>query len=189
MREPIPDHIIERAVEIWCRALRQPKHDNGDNSATGAMVNVLHTSNMHHDLSKVDDLDAAIERFRTILIEKLKFLRENDRKPSGKTDKYGPVSYYFRHGLGCDYNPDITLAEAAAEAGVPESAFSWKSDVYMYPDYVRAAFGYAAKDTNHYPLGDGGWLICELSGQAMPLIIEAVKAGRLPELTVEKVGA
>ncbi len=34
-REKVSDIIIERAVELWCRALRKPKFDNGDNSDAG----------------------------------------------------------------------------------------------------------------------------------------------------------
>jgi hypothetical protein len=167
-----PDLIIDRAVELWCRALHRPRFDNGDSTDRGGMAMALHTINAGHDADTVDDMAAAVERFRTILSSKLKSARDN----GGRVNRY----------LATDYGPEHELADAAKEAGVPTSLFSWKSSVSFYSDeYVSASFGYGADDVNHYPLPSGGWLICGLRGTNMPAIIKAVEEGRLPELTVE----
>lgn len=181
----IPDIIIERAAELWCRALRAPTRDNGDTGERGAMTSILSTMNAERDLAAVDDFDAAIERFRSILVARLKFLRDNAGKLTGNTAAYGPEKYFFHRTLSCDYSPDEILADAATEAGLPTSAFSWKSDVWMQPDRVAASFGHAARAASHYPLPDGSWLICDLGGSDMSKIIDAVMDGRLPQLTVE----
>lgn len=182
----VPDIIIDRAVELWCRALRRPVFDNGDNSLNGLFTAGLGGMLQDQAIAKVDDYDAAIERFREILSAKLKFLRDHNGEPDGTEGKYGPNCYYFRRTLGTDYHPEPILADAATEAGVPHRAFSVKSTVHFFGDnYVSASFGYGAPDQYHYPLSDGSWLICQLTGNDMPTIIKAVEAGLLPEFTVE----
>lgn len=189
-RDHTSDAIIERAVELWCRALQRPKFDNGDKSETGFFGAALHNSNANHDLAKIDDFTASVERFREILVAKLKFGRDNEGQPTGKQLSYGPETVRFDRDLNTDYGPDQALGDAATEAGLPHSVFSWKSTVSFYsPTHVRSSFGYAAPDMNHYPLSGGRWLICELTGSQMPVIIQAVEDGRLPELTVEEPGS
>jgi len=186
-RDKIPDITLERAVELWCRALKNPRYDNGDKSQTGFMSMALQTLAADKDLKKVWDFSAAVERFRSILLEKLKWLQDHDGEPGGEIDGEKRAIVYFPHHIGCDYNPDPVLREAAAAAGIPESAFSWKSHVGFYRSgFVTASFGYRAPTIYHYPLTDGSWLLCSLSGEDMPAIIRAVEAGQLPELTVEK---
>jgi hypothetical protein len=161
---------IDRAVDLWCRALRSPRFDNGDQSQAGFYTMALATMNSDNATPAQNEYEAAIERFRVALTSDLKG-RAWDQRP-----------YEF---LGCDYNPDKTLAKAAQLAGVPLSNFSWKSDVILMEDYVRAKWGYGAPDWYHYPLPDGRWMVCQLSGESMPAIIAAVLDGRLPEITVE----
>lgn len=181
-----PDIIIERAVEIWCRALARPRHDNGDNSEHGFMATGLAGMVLEQQLAKRDDYPGAIARFRTILTEKLKWLRDHDGEPTGRQVHGRPETVYFDRSLDTDYNPDPVLAEAANAAGVPLRAFSWKSHVSFYDENcVGASFGYGAPYNYHYPLSDGRWLICRLRGEDMPKIIKAVEVGMLPELTVE----
>lgn len=182
-----PDVLIERAVELWCRALRQPKHDNGDKSVRGFFTGALAGLNADAALAKVDDYGAAIERFRSELVTTLKFQRDNEGKPTGKQLNYGPELYRLERSLRVDYHPCAVMHDAAKKAGVPLSAFSWKSSVSIWDDdCVTSSLGYGAKDKNHYPLSDGSWLICELRGGDMPAIIKAVEQGRLPELEVER---
>lgn len=183
-----PDILIERAVELWCRMLKRPVFDNGDSSMTSGMASVMAGMNNSHNMAQVDDYDAAIERFREILTKRLKFLRDHNGEPTGKmSDRgHGPERYWFSHSLSCDYHPDCELAEAAAEAGIPESAFSWKTDVTFYgTDCVSVSAGYAAPSLHHYPVLDGQWLVCELQGRDMPKIIDAVRNGRLPEFELQ----
>lgn len=169
------DQIIERAVELWCRALRRPRFDNGDTSDSGGMTMMLATVLEGQQRDKVSDIDAAIDKFRTILSDAIKASRETD----------GRIPYEFNY-LGCDYGPDRALDLAATQAGVPRASFSWKSSVSIHEDCVVAQFGYRATPWRHYPLKDGRWLIADLSGGDMPKIIAAVEAGTLTDLTVER---
>ncbi|MRX32778.1 hypothetical protein [Aminobacter sp. MDW-2] len=182
-RDFVPDIIIERGVELWCRALRAPRFDNG---APSFMASGLAAINSETAIAKVDDYGAAIERFRAILTERLKFLRDNAGKPTGKESQYGPETYHFDRWLSVDYGPEKNLAEAATAAGLPTKAFSWKSTVTLLSNSVCASFGYGAEDRYHYPLKDGSWLICDLRGGDMPAIIKAVEDGRLPDMIVER---
>lgn len=182
----VPDIIIERAVELWCRALRKPKFDNGDNSDAGFFTTGLAYINADTAAGETE-LDKAIERFREALVTDMKFARDHDGEPTGKQGQYGPETYYFDRCLSTDYGPDKRLREAADQAGIPHKLFSWKSSVNVYdPAAVCASFGYAAPAIYHYPLSGGRWLITKLRGEDMPLIIKAVEEGRLPEMHVEE---
>ncbi|MGN7710802.1 hypothetical protein [Agrobacterium radiobacter] len=185
-REKVSDIIIERAVELWCRALRKPRFDNGDNSDAGFFTAGL--AYMNADTAAgTSELDQAIERFREALVNNMKFARDHEGDPTGKLGQYGPETYYFDKCLSTDYGPDKSLREAADQAGIPHKLFSWKSSVNVYdPAAVCASFGYAAPAIYHYPLSGGRWLITKLRGEDMPLIIKAVEEGRLPELHVEQ---
>lgn len=177
-RRAIPDTIIERAVELWCRMLSKPIFDNGDNSETGLMATA-----MIGQLQGDSPIPAsAIENFRALLIKELRYRRDHDGEASGDADG---STIYFRTGLSCDYNPDEILSRIAVAAGVPHTAFSWKTTVWMEEDCVSVSQGYAAENIYHYPLDDGRWLICALRGSEITDVIKAVEEGRLPELTVE----
>lgn len=185
-KNPVPNIIIERAVELWCRALRKPKFDNGDNSDAGFFTTGLAYMNADTAAGETE-LDKAIERFREALVTDMKFARDHDGEPTGKQGQYGPETYYFDRCLSTDYSPDKSLRGAADQAGIPHKLFSWKSSVNVYdPAAVCASFGYAAPAIYHYPLSGGRWLITKLRGEDMPLIIKAVEEGRLPELHVEE---
>lgn len=184
-REIVPDNIIDRAVELWCRALRLPRHDNGDDSARGFMTLGLVGMTVDAEMAKMNDLDERIERFRQALAERMKFTQANDGQPTGKQGQHGPETYYFDRFLSVDYGPDPDLRFAADIADIPYSLFSWKSTVQIHATHVCSSFGYGAGYLYHYPLTDGSWLICRLSGDDMPTITKAVEAGLLPELAVE----
>ncbi len=185
-REKVSDVIIERAVELWCRALRKPRFDNGDNSDAGFFGAGLAYMNADTAAGETE-LDKSIERFREALVTNMKFARDHEGEPTGEQGQYGPETYYFDHCLSTDYSPDKGLREAADEAGIPHKLFSWKSSVNVYdPAAVCASFGYGAPAVYHYPLSGGRWLITKLRGEDMPLILKAVEEGRLPELHVEE---
>jgi len=184
---PVSDLLIERAVELWCRALRSPKFDNGDNSERGFFASGLAGINSDAAAAEVDEFDQAVGRFRKILVDKLKTSRDKNGQPTGEEGPRGPRHYYFDPDLRTDYRPEDEMAEAATEAGIPHNLFSWKSSVHLYwPDAVCASFGYGAPEVYHYPLSGGRWLITMLRGQDMPSIIKAVEEGRLPEFQVEE---
>ena len=171
--EKISNKMIIRAVELWARALRNPKFDNGDNSRNGFMTHALVSMNIEHDKKNIDSLDESIKIFKSELIKLL--IKERD---SGD---------YFTRFLDTDYHPCKLLSVAAEKAGIPESQFSVKSGVQIYEDYVISRFGYGAKSKYHYPLDTGDWLITDLSGyEDMEKIFKDVIENNTLNLTVEK---
>jgi hypothetical protein len=168
-KENITNKIIMRAVELWCRKLLNPKFDNGDDSDTGCMTHMLATINIQNDKNRIPDLSASIEKFRTVLTEKLIQLRDNPAEGE-----------YFNTYLDVDYRPCLILAEAADIAGIPHSMFSCKSSVSMdryFPEAtgrVSTSFGYGAPHIYHYPLPDGRWLMTSLNGEDINLVINDV---------------
>lgn len=182
----IPDAIIERAAELWARALRKPSFDNGDRSFAGFVGMAMISSLADRKAEQTRDMDTKIDAFRSSLADHLKFSRDHEGEETGKTDKYGPIKYYLETYLSTDYSPCRTLCECAAKVGIPIELFSIKSNVSLYHDSVSAAFGYGIEPTYHYPLSDGRWLLCDLRGAEMPKIIKAVESGLLPELRVER---
>lgn len=180
----ISDAIIERAVELWARALRRPTFDNGDKSFVG-VIGMSMLAKIAENKTP-DDIDEKINDFARNLTNHLKFLRDHAGELTGEQGKRGPVRYYFPHSINVDYRPDAALSAAAATAGVPVELFPIKSNVYLHKDYVSASFGYGVEAVNHYPLGEDLWLITTLSGDDMKIIIPLVQQGRLPELSVEE---
>lgn len=181
------DRIIERGVELWCRAIRRPSRDNGDVSERGILAAGLSNMALDATMAKVEHLDARIEMFRAALTERLKFLREHDGEETGTANERGePRHHYFNAFLSTDYHPDPDLRLAAEAAGLPPAVFSWKSTVQLLDDCVGASFGYGAPYHYHYPLSDGSWLVCRLRGEDMPLIVAAIEAGTLTGLEVER---
>ena len=176
MREEIPDLMIDRAVEVWCRALGAPKFDNGDDSENGVMGMGL-AAMLANTTRKADHLEA-IERFRSILSRNLKEVRDKEgQRIPGDEDR----TYWLNTHLSTDYHPCGELSDAADEAGIDASQFSIKSSVFFARDYVSTSFGYAAPSTYHYPLEGGGWLItqCRLEGDDKEKIIAAALDGTL----------
>lgn len=174
----IPDVIIERAVELWCRALKHPFHDNGDDSEHGIFGGVL--ANINAGTARKPDHEEAIEKFREVLTTRLKFRRDHE----GEIDPDGDGSThpcFLPHSLTTDYSPCATLAQAAKEARIDNSQFSIKSSVCLFDDHTACHFGYRAEYTNHYPLPKNRWLLtsCTLTGVDKEIIIAAALEGKL----------
>jgi len=199
-KKQIDDRLIERAAEIWARAIQSTQYDNGDNSIQGVMTEGLAAMNLKAALEKVEDFPAAVEKFRTELIAILKYSRDHEGEPMSEADRaefWGDRELRFEptYSLECylstDYNPCQTLAIAADRAGLPHAVFSWKSTVYINQNSVSCSFGYGRPDVMHYPLPEGRWLITDIRanetapGSDMAKVIDAVLAGRL-DLEVEK---
>lgn len=161
--ENIPDLIIERAVELWCRKLKAPIFDNGDVSSNGFMGTALATMNIESAKESVSDMDLSIDVFRKSLTHTLIAARNSDS--------------YFSCYLSTDYHPCEQLSNAADEAKIPHNLFSCKSSVYMYKDRVGASFGYGADTINHYPIATDKWLLTTLSGSDIHKIISEVNNG------------
>ena len=167
----VPDKIIHRAVELWCRKLLKPVFDNGDDSFTGFMSKTLATLNIEDAKNEVANLQSSIEKFRKVLTGNLIKLRDSDE--------------YFHPFLDVDYGPCKTLTDAANEAGIPCELFSVKSNVYISEDHVRVSFGYGGESLNHYPIDGDKWLITTLEGSDLSKIIDQIVLGNEMGLTIE----
>lgn len=173
MRSSIPETIIDRAIELWCRELFAPRFDNGDNSPAGVFGMSLSQINSANDKSKVEDFAGKVNLFKSSLKEELVALRDDD-------EKHMPCF------LSTDYGPDRLLSDVAEKCGIPPSQFSIKSNVCMGQECVYASFGYGAEPVYHYPLPKGGWLITKLSGEDINIIIDSIEQGNPLNFQVEE---
>lgn len=183
----VSDLILERAAELWVRALIAPKFDNGANNTASLMAGVL-TDQMAAKIVADADYPAALERFRVALVADLKRQRDHAGEPD--PGREGSV-IYLTQSLGTDYGPDRTLAAAAEIAGLPTTVFPWKSLVSFYGgESVCAEFGYRGAPAYHHPISGGRWAItsCALFGPDRAIILAAVENGTLA-LKVETPGA
>lgn len=171
MKDKIPNIMISRAVELWCRKLFAPKFDNGDDSEAGFIGGMLATINLHKTKDAETNLSDKVEVFRTSLTKALIELRGSEE--------------YFYPWLNVDYYPCELLSNAAKEAEIPERLFSCKSSVKISDDYVTESFGYGAETFFHYQLSDGKWLITSLSGSDIDKIKNQIMNGNDLGLTVE----
>lgn len=163
------DRLVSRFCEIWVRLLRNPRYDNGDTSIAGGMAMIL-AAQLPNNAT-----EPLLEAFRIELFAAVKSQVEIQLKRDAR-------GLYVAADV--DYGPCEMLAKAAQAAGL-DLQFPWKTRVTLRNDCVTAAAGYAAPSVYHYPLRDDRWLICQLCGEDMPKIIEAVESGHLTALTVE----
>lgn len=182
------ERIYDRVAKLWADMLRNPRFDNGDSSANGAMA--LGLASVGNTRRQNDaEFSAKVDRFETILADRLKFLAAHDGEemPESEWEVYSHITFKKYHKvthLDCDYDPDRTLEWAALQAGfanVAKTLFPWKTNMSFYDSLgaIALSAGYAAEDVYHYPLSDGKWLLCNLRGNDMPSIIAAVEAGTL----------
>ncbi len=171
MSKKIPDVMISRAVELWCRKLFTPKFDNGDDSGSGLFGNMLASININKAQCDTIDLPNKVEIFRESLTKNL--IKSRD---SGD---------YFNSWLDVDYQPCEALSNSAKEAEIPEVLFSVKSNVSIRDDYVTESFGYGTETLYHYQLSDGRWLITSLTGSDIEKIKKQIINGNSLGLTIE----
>lgn len=153
------DNLIEKAVDIWCKAIHNPIHDNGDDSEQGFMGSLLISMNTQSSKEGMSNIVKQVEIFRDELTSRLKGQNENDR---------------LNRWLDVDYHPCSLLMECAEKADIPANMFSIKSCVAIYDDHIDVRFGYSAKSVKYYPLPDGRWLLTSLSGDDISKIIKHV---------------
>ena len=160
--------LIDRAVDLWCRALATPTFDNGM-ELTALKLSALHLASANNALESIPDLKERIEVFRAEMTNKL-VNSENER---------------YCRWLDVDYSPCRPLAEAADVAGISHSLFSIKSSVSINDNSITSSFGYGHERVYHYPLENGQWLITSLQGSDISKIIELVQGGNDLGLEVE----
>jgi len=167
-----PDYIIERAAELWCRQLRAPFFDNGDKGRNGLLAAGLHGMLLESQMKKINNIEERIENFRKFLIFEIK-------QKSDSED-------YFYPYLDVDYHPCRLLADAAGNAGIPDSLFSVKSGVAIRETFVTSTFGYAGRRDNHYRLANNDWLITDITGDDISKIIAEIESGNTMGFIIEK---
>ncbi|MFK3873053.1 hypothetical protein [Pseudoalteromonas rhizosphaerae] len=158
------NRLIEKAVDIWCNALKKPNFDNGDKTVTGEMINVLASKLVEKELVNDEELDNKIAIFRQHLTANLI-----------KRSKIEGESFW--ESLSCDYNPCTILNSAAHAANIPARLFSVKSSVDIESGFLEVKFGYGCLPTLYYPLPDGRWLKAKLRGPDMEKVISSVMDG------------
>ena len=78
MRDKISDTSINRAVDLWCKKLKIPAFDNGDDSDSGGMAFALATLSIQKDKNSIHNMDERIEVFRKVLTDSLIKIRDSD---------------------------------------------------------------------------------------------------------------
>jgi hypothetical protein len=169
-KDKVPKIMIERAVELWCRELKKPKFDNGDDSPDGLIASALFSIVRKKHTSNINNMDERIELFRTILTSKLFELRSKNE--------------YFQR-LSVDYGPETLLRDASEKAGIPVSQFSMKSSIYIEHKRICSRFGYSGDTLNHYPLSNERWLVTTLMGTDIDKVIDSVDNGNPLGLSIE----
>ena len=151
MRDYVPnERIVDRAVELWKRALANPVYRNtmphepehAQNEALNAMLATLPKNNTP------EILDCFGVALKAALMTPVR-------------SKH--VDPYYQTYLGVDYHPDQMLREAAETAGL-KMEFPVKTNMHLAENYVSFAMGYGARHKYHYPLDDGLWLVTSLHG-------------------------
>lgn len=138
------EELIERASFLWRTMLADGKFDNGDDSNSGALGQIL------HGMAKETITKEQLDNFEKNLSRKIKEKLEKDLKEYGRT---------FYISLCTDYHPDTILSESAEEAGISERNFPVKSNLYLKTESntISVRYGYSAQEETHY-LQDGKWL-------------------------------
>lgn len=111
---------VETAVNWWANVVVNPKFDNGDDSFTGKMTEMLMTRNV----KKLSDHQVAV--FRNFLTHVVSGFDKDDL-------------------LTCDYHPCEQLSLACTASLVPETNIPIKTSMYFRRGGVQVVYGYAAK--------------------------------------------
>ena len=165
--------IVDRAVEVWKRLLRNPKYDavGDDVESQRANPHMAFASLLAHNCRNNAEEPGVLDKFGEALRKRL---MEKD-----------PEYHCFETHLSVDYDPCRTLHQAAEEAGL-KMQWPWKTTMHLDTDNLCVGVGYGAPYEYHYPLPDGRWLITGLNGKDIDKIIDYVQGGK-PEFTVEEV--
>ena len=146
------EKIVDRAVELWKRMLKNPKFDNGDPSPSGFFAGAMAKTIPNNATDEI--LQVFGENLKTALM---------NPEPEYKQE-------FFHSSLGVDYGPDKVLHDAANKAGL-KMEFPWKTSMSLWTEHVSVSAGYGAERVYHYPLADGRWLMTTLCGSDISKII------------------
>lgn len=150
MSDYIPnERVVDRAVELWIKALRNPVYNNGGGLASFVASAIAHT------LDK-NNTDEVLQKFGAELKKLLM---------SGTVREYrdGSTHTFYPTTLNVDYGPNATLSEAAEAAGL-KMQFPWKTDMWLNSNGLSFSSGYGASSIRHYPTPMGHWVVTTLAG-------------------------
>lgn len=165
------ERIVDRAVELWKRALVTPTYRaEAPGHTTPAMAQASAIAHMLPRNTTPDVLDA----FGAALKVELMTLVASEHDPDYT---------YFMNNLCVDYDPCHVLLRAAKSAGL-KVQFPWKSYMTLAADHLSFSVGYGADQIYHYPMPNGQWLVTSLRGRDMDKVIRFLNGGDLG-LTVE----
>lgn len=171
--------IVDRAVELWVRAINKPKFDNGGKDFGNFMAGQL--AGMMADKHVPTEGQLAVFRMelKTLLMNEVSMEQLRDEPETEKSLRY------FHTSLGVDYGADLILSCAAKRSSIHESLFPWKTNMSLSAGYVCFGVGYQSPWMYHYPLSDGRWLVTQLAGEDIGKVIEYVEGGK-PEFDIEE---
>ncbi|WP_426106402.1 hypothetical protein [Massilia sp. TSP1-1-2] len=175
MRDYQPNPIIvDRAVELWMRALGAPVYRNALLGTPDgiAMAPVMALAAMLPKNNTPDILAAFGVALKRRLLEK-------------QTSTHNPDYHFYADTLCVDYDPCPMLAAAAAEAGL-KMEFPCKTHMWIAANYVSFSMGYGARDKHHYPMEGGRWLVTDLRGDDVDKVIGSIETGAPLGLTIEQ---
>jgi len=116
--------ISKIAATWWADVVIHPKFDNGDNSDTGLLGNMLQTMGVKDVTNET----------RTKFIEHLSLAIESKLIESS-----------FTMCIGVDYHPDRILRESAEYAELSKSNFPIKTNMWISAYHVAVSYGYRAE--------------------------------------------
>ena len=130
---------IETAVNWWADVIGgPPRHENlsrrerisalNNSPGSGGLATAVGASMARMIAARHRPTPESIERFKGALTEAL-----------------GKMNRRSGFWLCVDYGPCQLLADAAEAAGIDESVFPWKTDMWFHDGGVRVRCGYAAE--------------------------------------------
>lgn len=169
---PLNPILVDRAVELWKRALAAPIYNN---LAPGERHIPSEVTNFLLDQRVKDNTPEKLAAFGEALKSRL-------NTPTVSRDE---TFTYYENYMGVDYHPCLMLKGAAEDVGL-KMDFPIKTGMTIEDDCVSFHMGYATPNMMHYPLAGGRWLVTDLRGRDdMKKIIAAIEAGNDLGLTIE----
>jgi hypothetical protein len=163
--------IIDRAVEIWKRAVRNPTYDMfAKNDVTSDRTTEVMCASLATMGNKNNKDENVLQKFGEELKKILMTKNEN-------------FDSYPRR-LDVDYHPCNELQRAAINSGLKVN-FPIKTNMSIGEDSLSFTMGYAAPYVKHYPMPNGKWLLTDLSGEDVQHVIKHITDGTPLVLTIE----
>ena len=121
--------LVELIVECWTDMLRRPTYDQMGQSGSLEQKRESGLTSMMAQLLRPTITEKQLGLFGESLKRRLMEAGEE---------------YVCRWGLHCDYGPCGALRDSADEAGIPDDAFPWKTNMQIKTGCVEVSMGYAA---------------------------------------------